>query len=75
VQISLWRCYIILLAVWMPYRFDLNWISPASENKFVPTGLAAAAKAEDPRSAVVAQVPFWWRGGASRWSVAALASA
>jgi hypothetical protein len=31
----------------------------------VPAGLAAAAaEAEDPRSAVVAQASFWWRGGA-----------
>ena len=29
------------------------------------TGLAAAAaEAEDPRSVVVAQASFWWRGGA-----------
>ena len=42
-------------------------ISPASGNKSVPAGLAmaaAAAEAEDPRSAVVAQTSFWWRGGA-----------
>ena len=33
----------------------------------MPAGLAmvaAAAEAEDPRSAVVAQASFWWRGGA-----------
>jgi hypothetical protein len=34
----------------------------------VPARLAAVvvaeAEAEDPRSAVVAQVSFWWRGGA-----------
>ena len=42
-------------------------ISPISGNKFVPTRLAAAvatAKAEDPRSTVVAQASFWWHGGA-----------
>ena len=54
VLISLWRCYSILLAVWMPYRFDLNWISPASGNKFVPVGLAVTTEAKDPRSAVAA---------------------
>ena len=48
----------------MPYRFDLNWISHASGNKSVPARLVAAAEAEDPRSAVVAQASFWWRGGA-----------
>jgi hypothetical protein len=31
----------------------------------VPAGLAAAAaEAEDPQSAVVAQASFWWRGRA-----------
>ena len=64
VLISLWRRYSILLAVWMPYRFDLNWISPTSGNKSMPAGLAAATEAEDPWSAVVAQASFWWRGGA-----------
>ena len=41
-------------------------ISPTSGNKFVPIGfvVAVAAEAEDPRSAVVAQASFWWRGGA-----------
>jgi len=45
-------------------------ISPASGNKYVPAGLAAAPAAmaeieeEDPRSAVVAQASFWWCGGA-----------
>ena len=45
-------------------------ISPASGNKYVPAGLAAAPAAmaeieeEDPRSAVVAQASFWWHGGA-----------
>ena len=48
----------------MPYRFYLNWIFPASGNKFVPARLAAAAEAEDPQSVVVAQATFWWRGGA-----------
>jgi hypothetical protein len=43
-------------------QVDLNWISPASGNKSVPAGLVAAA--EDPRSVVVAQASFWWRGGA-----------
>ena len=48
-------------------QVDLNWISPTSGNKYVPTGLAmvaAVVEAEDPRSAVVAQASFWWRGGA-----------
>ena len=61
---SLWSGYSILLAMWMPYRFDLNWISPTSGNKSMPAGLAAATEAEDPWSAVVAQASFWWRGGA-----------
>ena len=42
-------------------QVDLNWISPASGNKYVPAGLAAAmakAEVEDPRSAVVAQASF-----------------
>ena len=40
-------------------------ISPASGNKSMPARLVVAAvKAEDPRSAVVAQASFWWRGGA-----------
>ena len=30
----------------------------------MPAGLEAAVEAEDPRSAVVAQTSFWWRGGA-----------
>jgi hypothetical protein len=37
-------------------------ISPASGNKFVPTGLSAV-EAEDPRSAMGAQASFWWSGG------------
>ena len=48
-------------------QVDLNWISPASGNKYVPAGLvvaAAEAEAEDPRSAMVAQASFWWHGGA-----------
>jgi hypothetical protein len=46
-------------------QVDLNWVSPTSENKSVPTGLAVAAvEAEDPRFAVVAQASFLvaWRG-------------
>ena len=44
-------------------QVELNWISPASGNKFVPAGLAATAvKAEDPRSLVLAQASFWWHG-------------
>jgi hypothetical protein len=54
VLLSLWRRYSILLAMWMPYMFDLNWISPASENKSVPAGLAATVVAEDPWSPMVA---------------------
>jgi hypothetical protein len=30
----------------------------------MPAGLAIAAEAEDPQSAVVAQASFWWRGRA-----------
>jgi hypothetical protein len=46
-------------------QVDLNWISPAMENKSVPTGLAAAVtEAEDPRTALVAHASFWWHGGA-----------
>ena len=38
-------------------------ISPASGNKFMPVGLATLEEeAEDPWSAMVAQVSFWWRG-------------
>ena len=51
---SLWSYYSILLALWMPYKFDLNWISPASGNKFVSAGLAAVVEMEDPRFAMVA---------------------
>jgi len=43
-------------------------ISLASGNKYVPAGLAmvavAEAEAEDPQSTMVAQVSFWWHGGA-----------
>ena len=51
-------------------------VSPASGNKSVPVGLAAATTAmEDPQCAVVAQASFWRLcSGSSRWSVAALAS-
>ena len=35
-------------------QVDLNWISLASGNKSMLTGLAA----------VVAQASFWWQGGA-----------
>ena len=46
-------------------------VSPASGNKSVPVGFAAAAAAEDPRCVVVAQASFWrLGGGSSRWSVA-----
>ena len=44
--------------------------SLASENKSVPARLEAATtvvaevEVEDPRSAMVAQASFWWRGGA-----------
>ena len=43
---------------------DLNWIYPASGNKYVPARLAAMVEAEDPWSAMVAQTSFWWRGKA-----------
>ena len=53
-------------------------VSPASGNKFVPVGLAAAAVAaatEDPHCAIVAQASFWRLGGeSSQWSAVALAS-
>jgi hypothetical protein len=46
-------------------------ISPASGNKSVPIGLAAAAT-EDPQCAVVAQASFSrLGGGSSRWSALA----
>jgi hypothetical protein len=40
-------------------------VSPASENKSVPVGLAAVAATEDPRYVVVAQVSFWRLGDGS----------
>ena len=52
-------------------------ISPASGNKSVPIGFAAAAvAAKDPWCAtMVAQASFWrLGGGSSRWSTASLAS-
>jgi hypothetical protein len=50
-------------------------VSPASENKSVPVGLAAVAAMENPRCALVAQASFWrLDGGFSWWSAATLAS-
>ena len=54
-------------------------VSPASENKPMPVGPAAATAAtvvamEDPQCVVVAQASFWMLGGGSSpWSAAALA--
>ena len=39
-------------------------ISPVSGNKSMPAGLAEAVEAKDPWFAMVAQVSFWWHGGA-----------
>jgi hypothetical protein len=52
-------------------------ISPASGNKSVLVGLAAAAAVamEDPECVVVAQASFWRLGGwSSQWSAVALVS-
>jgi hypothetical protein len=40
-------------------------VSPASGNKSVPIGLAAAVAAKDPRCAMVAQASFWRLSGGS----------
>ena len=45
----------------LTYILDIS-LSPASGNKSVPIGFAAAAT-EDPQCAVVAQASFWRLGG------------
>ena len=57
----------------LTYILESLDVSPASGNKSMHVGLAAAVK--DPRCDVVAQASFWrLDGGSSRWSATALAS-
>jgi hypothetical protein len=49
-------------------QVDLNWIYPQQvETNLCSLDFAAVVtemEVEDPRSTVVAQASFWWRGGA-----------
>jgi hypothetical protein len=71
IVLDAWLCLhlfgVTIVSYWLcgcPTGWAKLDIVPASGNKSMPARLAAVVEVEDPRSTLLAQVSFWWHGGA-----------